>query len=212
MQEAASWARGAMEDSIYDLVSHRGSCFHRQKIKKEELNLRRGYMGSEPRLEIDTFSDVWLSNSPAEFWTRRAKQAREAAGSTSALVLNSPVRHRGPVLPPHPTSVLLSPQERMPITTSERAAWAAKRRLEVGPSAADRASMEMQQLLRDDPPQSDSRESVGMWPPGTWPLFPRGIEGMPMREVQVRSRHDMHQCVARSRGLGGTILRPLPSK
>ena len=33
------------EESEHDLVGHRGSCLYREKIRRKETTLRRGYMG-----------------------------------------------------------------------------------------------------------------------------------------------------------------------
>ena len=201
------------EPSQFDLVSHRGSSLYRERIGKEERGLRTEYMGKEVVKEIDTYSGAWLAESPAEFWSMRKKEARAAAGSVSSNVVLPKDSARARALKPSHPSRILAPEERMPVTCKEHAEFAARRRMERGPSTYEKLSFEVSQLMRELKP-GDSTESIGNgFFPGEWPHKPRSIDGMPSSEVQARAKKDLHKCVAQMRGMGGTLLnapKPCP--
>ena len=62
------------------------------------------------------------------------------------------------------------------------------------------------------PKHSDSKESIGLWPPGEWPLALPSIEHLTSSEAHARVKKDLRCCVAQSRGLGGFILQPLAER
>ena len=65
---------------------------------------------------------------------------------------------------------------------------------------------------RANPKHSDSKESIGLWPPGEWPLHLPSIEHLTSAETHKRTSRDLKMCVAQSRGLGGFILQPLAER
>ena len=134
-----------------DLTSHRGSCLYRERIAKEERNFRRGWERPVPVPEIDFYDPLWLSSSPADYWTARRHQARQADAANQAKVLargtsissSAPARTRRGGAHGGSERVAM----KIPITTAERMASAAQRRLDFGPSAADLLSSAIAQEL-----------------------------------------------------------------
>ena len=67
-------------------------------------------------------------------------------------------------------------------------------------------------IRRANPKHTDSKESIGLWPPGEWPLALPSIEHLTSSQAHARVKKDLRCCVAQSRGLGGFILQPLAEK
>ena len=237
-----------------DLTSHRGSCLYRERIAKEEKNQRREWEVPVPVPKADPYDFLWLSSSPADYWTARRQQSRRADAANQAKVNQAKALARGPSTssaaparsrmggPPRRKLAEPGASRKMlevallPMTTSERMAWAAQRRLEFGPSAADRLADEIAAEMchsrieraqapspspltltltltrRANPKHSDSKESIGLWPPGEWPLHLPSIEHLTSAEAHRRTSRDLKMCVAQSRGLGGFILQPLAER
>ena len=144
-----------------DLTSHRGSCLYRERIAKEEKNQRREWEVPVPVPKADPYDFLWLSSSPADYWTARRQQSRQADAANQAKVNQAKALARGPSTssaaparsrmggPPRRKLAEPGASRKMlevallPMTTSERMAWAAQRRLEFGPSAADRLADEI---------------------------------------------------------------------
>ena len=144
-----------------DLTSHRGSCLYRERIAKEERNLRREWERPVPVPQADPYDFLWLSSSPADYWTARRQQARQADADNQAKVNQAKALARGPSAsssaparskmggPPRRELAAPGASRKMlevallPMTTSERMAARAAQRMQFGPSVADRLADEI---------------------------------------------------------------------
>ena len=152
------------EPSGNDLTTHIGSCLYRERIAKEERNLRREWERPVPKPEVNPYDFLWLSSSPAEYWTGRLQQARQAdaanqaklneakkalAQSSPSTSSSAPARLSkvgGPPrrqLAPMKASRKMLEEALLPMTSSERMAARAAQRMVYGPSVADRLADEI---------------------------------------------------------------------
>ena len=201
------------EESEHDLVGHRGSCLYREKIRREETTLRRGYMGDPPPTsEAVEFarSQLFLQPTVAAYWTQRRKEARTLAGLDGVYDKPGSSAAAEPKTQPSgsssstaaPLGRHLAIPDRPPITTTEKMSFAAALSLKSGGRASHFAPSG---LMGDD-----WKESIGglgsLAECGVWPYRPRRIDHLSQTEVRKRAERMMHQRMGQRRGLGGTIL------
>ena len=62
---------------------------------------------------------------------------------------------------------------------------------------------------RANPKHTPTKESIGLWPPGEWPMALPSIDHLTSSEAHARVKKDQKACVAQPRGLGGFIYQPL---
>lgn len=200
--------------SEHDLVGHRGSCLHREKIGKEEKMLRRAYMTKPdpPSAEVaERFEKVFLAPSPAAYWTARKKLVRQLADSTSTFDSSKLVQV--PKFSSSLSSASLTGSwrenvalaDRAPITTQEHASYHAMARLKSGTGLGETRVASCFVVAADD-----MTESIGglgsLASCGAWPHKPRNIDHLSDAEVRKRADRMLRVHMAKRRGMGGTIL------
>mgnify|MGYP006190348305 FL=1 len=152
----------AVQNDGNDLSSHIGSCLYRERIRKELSNLRREWEVPVPVPKAEPYDFIWLSSSPADYWTARRQQAmqadavnqsklnkaKEALARSPSASSSEPARSKTGGLPRRKLAAPGASRKELevallPMTTSERMAARVAQRMEFGPSAADRLANEI---------------------------------------------------------------------
>lgn len=77
------------------------------------------------------------------------------------------------------------------------------------PSPALAPALALTLTRRANPKHTPTKESIGLWPPGEWPMALPSIDHLTSSEAHARVKKDQKACVAQPRGLGGFIYQPL---
>ena len=77
------------------------------------------------------------------------------------------------------------------------------------PSPCPSPSPNLTLTRRANPKHTPTKESIGLWPPGEWPMALPSIDHLTLSEAHARVKKDLKACVAQPRGLGGFIYQPL---